>query len=115
MADGNITAEVSTKDAQKHLLCMHRENARLRRRIMADAVASDATAENVVKLAQSLAEAKAEAERLRAALEAVLAWGTDETYERAKAACDTARALLGPNAQVVRREAAGAASERTQG
>lgn len=41
-------------------------------------------------------------ERLREALQAVLAWGTDENYERAKAACDTARALLGPNASLSR-------------
>ena len=100
MAEGNITVEVSTQDAQKRLLHLHRENARLRRRIMADAVVSDVAAETVAKLAQSLAEAKAEAERLRAALAAVLAWGTDENYERAKVACDTARALLGPNAKL---------------
>ena len=67
MADGNITVEVSTKDAQKCLLYLYRENARLRRRIMADAVVADTAAANVAKLAQSLAEAKAEVEQWRRA------------------------------------------------
>ena len=39
-------------------------------------------------------------ERLREALGEVLAWGTDENYQRAKVACDTARSLLGPNAEL---------------
>lgn len=33
-------------------------------------------------------------ERLREALRAVLAWGTDENYERARAACSRARDML---------------------
>ena len=33
-------------------------------------------------------------ERLREALQAVLAWGTDENYERARAACSRAREML---------------------
>ena len=68
MADGNITVEVSTQDDQMRLLHLHRENARLRRRIMADAVTSDAAAATVANLAQSLADARAEIDRLRAVL-----------------------------------------------
>ena len=75
MADANITVEVSTRDAQKRLLYLHRENARLRRRIMADAVTSDAAAANVAKLAQALAESKAEVEQWRRAAErCITAW-----------------------------------------
>ena len=48
-------------------------------------------------LTKGRARMREDNERLREALQAVLAWGTDENYERAKAACDTARALLGPN------------------
>ncbi|HMR10191.1 MAG TPA: hypothetical protein PKA88_30655, partial [Polyangiaceae bacterium] len=77
MADGHVTVEVSTRDAQKRLLYLHRENARLRRRIMADAATSDAAASSVANLAQSLAEARAEIDRLRAALAELLACHTE--------------------------------------
>ena len=117
MADGNITVEVSTQDAQKRLLHLHRENARLRRRIMADAATSDAAASSVANLAQSLAEARAEIDRLRAALAELLACHTESagwsmsmltdraefdamlarSQERYEAAIGAAREALGPN------------------
>lgn len=93
MADGNITVEVSTRDAQKRLLHLHRENARLRRRIMADAVTSDAAAASVTKLAQSVADAKAEIDRLRAALVKIEAGLCIDPRT-------VARDALGPNAEV---------------
>lgn len=45
-------------------MSLHRENARLRRRIMANAEESDAAASGVAKMAEALAEARAEIERL---------------------------------------------------
>lgn len=59
---------MSTQDAQKRLLYLHRENARLRRRIMAAAVTSDEAASSVANLAQSLADARAEVDRLHGAV-----------------------------------------------
>ena len=91
MADGNITVEVSTQDAQKRLLYLHRENARLRRRIMTDAVTSDEAASSVANLAQSLADARAEIDLLRAAL-AKIAGGMCIDPRM------VAREALGPNA-----------------
>lgn len=73
VADANIVVEVSTQDAQKRLLYLHRENARLRRRIMNDAVTSDEAASSVANLAQSLADARAEIDLLRAALAKIAA------------------------------------------
>ena len=103
MADGNITVEVSTRDAQKRLLYLHRENARLRRRIMADAVVSAAAAANVAKLAQSLAEAKAEIELWRrTAQRCVTAWtvvrgGVWDPNGLMDEHVDALRKALGPN------------------
>lgn len=75
MADGNITMNVSTQDAQKRLLYLHRENARLRRRVMADSVEANEAAATVAKLAQSLAEAQAELKQWRrSAQRCVTAW-----------------------------------------
>ena len=93
MADGNIAVEASTRDAQKRLLYLHRENARLRRRIMTDAVASDEAASSVANLAQSLANARAEIDRLRAALSKIAAGMCIEP-------CTVAREALGPNGPV---------------
>jgi hypothetical protein len=105
MADGDITVEVSTQAAQKRLLHLHRENARLRRRIMADAVVSDAAAANVAKLAQSLAEAKAEVEQWRrAAQRCVIAWtvvrGGVWDPNGLMEHVDALRKVLGPNARL---------------
>ena len=58
------------------------------------------TDDEMLNLLEGIKRDEATINRLREALQAVLAWGTDETYERAKAACDTARALLGPNARL---------------
>ena len=108
MADGNITVEVSTKDAQTRLLYLHRENARLRRRIMADAVASDAAAANVAKLAQSLAEAKTEVELWRrTAQRCVTAWtvvrgGVWDPNGLMDEHVDALRKALGPNDRLSR-------------
>lgn len=88
MADG--TVEISTRDAQKRLLYLHRENARLRRRIMNDAVTSDEAASSVANLAQSLADARAEIDLLRAALAKIASGMCIEP-------CTVAREALGPN------------------
>lgn len=88
MADG--TVEMSTRDAQKRLLYLHRENARLRRRIMNDAVTSDEAASSVANLAQSLADARAEIDLLRAALANIASGMCIEP-------CTVAREALGPN------------------
>lgn len=93
MADGSITVEVSTQDAQKRLLHLHRENARLRRRIMTDAVASDEAASSVANLAQSLADARAEIDLLRAALAKIAAGMCIDPRM-------VAREALGPNDEV---------------
>ncbi len=53
----------------QRLLYLQRENARLRRRIMADSAASTASANSIAKLAQALVEARAEIERLQAGAE----------------------------------------------
>ena len=90
MADGNITVEVSTQAAQAELDRLRAENAALKRDLQ---YARDGLTKGRTRMRE-------DNERLREALQAVLAWGTDETYERAKAACDTARALLGPNARL---------------
>lgn len=45
-------------------MSLQRENAKLRRRIMANAAESDAAASGVAKMAEAMAEAKAEIERL---------------------------------------------------
>ena len=47
-------------------MSLHREIARLRRRIMANATESDAAASGVAKMAEALAEARSELERLQA-------------------------------------------------
>lgn len=91
MADG--TVEMSTRDAQKRLLYLHRENARLRRRIMKDAVTSDEAASSVANLAQSLADARAEIDLLRAALANIASGMCIEP-------CTVAREALGPNARL---------------
>ena len=98
MADGNITVEVNTKAAQAELERLRAENAALKHDLQ---YARDG-------LIRGRTRMREDNERLRAALEAVLAWGTDETYERAKAACDTARALLGPNAEFTGPKGSGA-------
>ena len=90
VADANIVVEVSTQDAQKRLLYLHRENARLRRRIMNDAVTSDEAASSVANLAQSLADARAEIDLLRAALAKIAAGMCIDP-------CTVAREALGPN------------------
>ena len=46
------------REAHK-VMSLHRENARLRRRIMANAKKSDAAASGVAKMAEALAEARA--------------------------------------------------------
>jgi len=92
MADGNITVEVSTKAAQAEIERLRAENAALKRDLR---YARDGLTKGRTRMRE-------DNERLREALQAVLAWGTDENYERAKAACDTARALLGPNASLSR-------------
>jgi FtsZ-binding cell division protein ZapB len=108
MADGSITVEVSTQAAQAELERLRAENAALkhdlqyarggltkgRTRMREDNDRLAREAHTWSKAAETYA---VDAERLRAALGEVLAWGTDENYERAKVACDTARALLGPN------------------
>jgi len=106
MADGDIMVKVSAQAAQKRLLHLHRENARLRRRIMADAVVSDAAAANVAKLAQSLAEAKAEVEQWRrAAQRCVIAWtvvrgGVWDPNGLMDEHVDALRKALGPNPRI---------------
>lgn len=52
-------------------MSLHRENARLRRRIMANATESDAAASGVAKVAEALAEARSELERHKPLLQAV--------------------------------------------
>ena len=65
------------------------ENARLRRRIMTDAVTSDEAASSVANLAQSLADARAEIDLLRAALAKIAAGMCIEP-------CTVAREASGP-------------------
>ena len=90
MADGNITVEVTTQAAQAELERLRAENAALKLDLQ---YARDG-------LTKGRSRMREDNERLREALGEVLAWGTDENYERAKVACNTARALLGPNAEV---------------
>ena len=47
-------------------MSLHRENARLRRRIMANATESDAAASSIAKISEALAEASFELKRLHA-------------------------------------------------
>ena len=54
-------------------MSLHRENARLRRRIMANATESDAAASCVANMAEALAESRAEIKRLRVTLDACMA------------------------------------------
>ena len=97
--------KTTMSDDQKRLLYLHRENARLRRRIVAGAVVSDAAAASVVKLAQSLAEAKAEVEQWRrAAQRCVTAWtvvrgGVWDPNGLMDEHVDALRKALGPRAQ----------------
>lgn len=112
---------MSTRDAQKRLLYLHRENARLRRRIMTDAVTSDEAASSVANLAQSLADARAEIDRLnnvlanyRASHDALRDWAQEcrdqvlyllaqqdnELGRVADGLGQSSAGLLGPNAEL---------------
>ena len=84
MADGSITVEVSTQAAQAELERLRAENAALKRDLQ---YARDGLTKGRTRMRE-------DNERLREALQAVLAWGTDESYERARAACSRAREML---------------------
>lgn len=63
-------------------MSLHRENARLRRRIMANATESDAAASGIAKMAETLVErlAAKERENLHLAREARTWWEAAQTY-----------------------------------
>ncbi len=87
-------------------MSLQRENARLRRRIMANAKESDSAASGVANLAEALAEAKAEIEQWRRTAErCVTAWtvvrgGVWDPNGLMDEHVDALRKALGPNAEV---------------
>lgn len=84
MAEGNIQVQVSTRAAQAELEQLRAENAALKRDLQ---YARDGLTKGRTRMRE-------DNERLREALQAVLAWGTDENYARARAACSRAREML---------------------
>ena len=90
---------------QREIQSLRLANARLRRRVMRDAVTSDAAASGVANLAQSLADARAEIDLLRAALAKIAAGMCIEP-------CTVAREALGPNVEVTGKPPRGADGAR---